>query len=151
MFDDMQTMMQRMQSLMDDAFGTSARARPYALPNPATGTRLTKAPTMALHVTENNGVYEVQAELPGVKKEDINVEINDNVVSITAKTSAATEKKDGEKVIYSERVEGSVSRRFSMPDDIDQTKSSAKFDNGVLTLTLVRKQAVPAAKQLTVA
>ena len=151
MFDDMQRMMNRMQSLMDDAFGSSLLAKPYALPNPEGGTRLTKAPNMALHVTENPKGYEVQAELPGVKKEDITVDIEDNIVSISAKTSAATEKKDGEKVIYSERVEGVVSRRFSLPVEIDQAKSGAKFENGVLTLTLVRKEGTPAAKQLAIA
>ena len=66
MFDDMQRMMNRMQSLMDDAFGSSLLAKPYALPNPEGGTRLTKAPTMALHVTENPQGYEVQAELPEI-------------------------------------------------------------------------------------
>lgn len=150
MFDDMQRTLQRMQALMDDAFGTSTSARPFLLPAPAGGTRLTKVPTMALHVTENANGYEVQAELPGVKKEDITVEIRDNIVSISARTSSATEKKEGEKVIYSERVEGSVSRRFSLPAELDESKSGAKFDNGVLTLTLVRKASGPAVKQLSV-
>lgn len=151
MFDDMQRMMQRMQSAMDEAFGTSAFARPFLLPNPAAGTRLVKAPTMALHVTEKPEGYEIQAELPGVKKEDISVEINDNIVAISAKTSASSEKKEGERVIYSERVEGEISRRFALPVELDETKSSAKFDNGVLTLALARKASQPERKQLTVA
>ena len=53
--------------------------------------------------------------------------------------------------IYSERVEGAVSRRFSLPVEIDQAKSGAKFENGVLTLSLARKEGMPAAKQLTIA
>lgn len=151
MFDDMQRIMQRMQSAMDDAFGSSAFARPFLLPNPDAGTRLTKAPTMALHVVEKPDGYEVQAELPGIKKEDISVEVHDNVVGITAKSSSASERKQGETVIYSERTEGQISRRFALPVELDEAKSTAKFENGVLTLTLARKADVPGARQLTVA
>ena len=84
MFDDMQKMMQRMQSLMDNSFGEAPLARPFLLPSGNVESRLTKTPSMALHVVEKPEGYEVQAELPGVKKEDIKVEVHDNQVAISA-------------------------------------------------------------------
>ena len=151
MFDDMHKMMARMQSAMDDAFGTSVGARPFLLPTVQGGTRLAKAPTIALHVIEKPEGYEVQAELPGVRKEDIQVEIHDNLVSIAAKAASHAERKEGERVVYSERIDGQLSRRFTLPVEIDESQSRAKFDNGVLSLNLVRRDKTPAMRQLTIA
>ncbi len=150
MFDDMQKMMQRMQSLMDNALGESVVSRPFLLPMAGLESRLTKAPTMAIHVVEKPEAYEVQAELPGVNKEDIQVEVNDNQVAISAKSASQQEKKDGDRIIYSERVEGQISRRFTLPVDLDETKSTAKFDNGVLTLTLSKRRGAAGSRQLSV-
>jgi HSP20 family protein len=150
MFDDMQKMMQRMQSLMDNSLGEAPLGRPFLLPSGSLESRLTKTPIMALHVVEKPEAYEVQAELPGVKKEDIKVEIHDNRVTISARTASEQEKKEGERVIYSERTEGQVSRRFTLPLELDEARSGAKFDNGVLTLTLIKRAGTDGPRQLSV-
>lgn len=101
-------------------------------------------------VVEKDGVFKVRADLPGVKKEDINVRIDGNLVQIDAETKGEKEfKENGGKVLRSERYYGSVSRTFTLTQDVDETKATAKYENGVLTLELPKK-ATSASKRLTV-
>jgi len=102
-----------------------------------------------LDVTESDTEYSVEAEMPGVKKEDIHVQIDGNRVSIQAETRRASEQKDGERVLRSERYYGSVARSFTLASEIDEAKVRAKIDNGVLSLALPKKKA-PTAKRITV-
>ena len=104
---------------------------------------------MKVDVAEQNGDYKVTAELPGVRKEDIKVNIDGDEVSITAETRVAKEEKDGERVLHSERYVGKVSRAFRLADEIDESRASAKYSDGVLELTLPKKAAA-AAKQLAI-
>jgi HSP20 family protein len=90
-------------------------------------------------VKEVDGGYSVQAELPGVAKDDIHVNIDGPMVSLRAEVKQQDEKKEGDRVLRSERYYGSVSRSFQLPVDIDEGKAKAKYDNGVLTLNLPRK------------
>lgn len=104
---------------------------------------------MKIEVTEANGEYKVVAELPGVRKEDIQVNIDGDQVSITAETRAEREVKEGERVLHSERHFGKVSRAFRLAQEVDEAKASARYTDGVLELTLPKKAAA-AAKQLTI-
>jgi len=104
---------------------------------------------MKVDVAEQNGEYKVLAELPGVKKEDIKVNIDGDEVSITAEARAERDEKDGERVLHSERYFGKVSRAFRLGQEIDEERASAKYADGVLELTLPKK-ATAAAKQLTI-
>jgi len=104
---------------------------------------------MKVDVAEQNGDYKVTAELPGVRKEDIKVNIDGDEVSITAETRVVKEEKDGERVLHSERYVGKVSRAFRLADEIDESRASAKYSDGVLELTLPKKAAA-AAKQLAI-
>ena len=104
---------------------------------------------MKVDVAEQNGDYKVVAELPGVKKEDIKVNIDGDQVSITAETRVEKEAKDGERVLHSERYVGKVSRAFRLADEIDESRASAKYSDGVFELTLPKK-AAPATKQLAI-
>ena len=103
-------------------------------------------------VVEKNGSYKVRADLPGVKKENINVRIDGNIVHIDAETQDAKEfKEDGGKVLRSERYYGSVSRTFSLADDVDESKATAKYSDGVLSLELPKKaQSVAAAHRIMI-
>src|SRR5690606_39629768 len=94
-----------------------------------------------LDVKETEGQYEVQAEMPGVKKEDIQVQIDGNRVAIQAEVKRESEQKEGERVLRSERYYGSVARSFMLANEVDEAKASARFDNGVLSLTLPKKAA----------
>lgn len=91
-------------------------------------------------VVEKDGMFKVRADLPGVKKEDINVRIDGNLVQIDAETKGEKEfKGDGGKVLRSERYYGSVSRAFTLTQDVDDSKAVAKYEDGVLTLDLPKK------------
>jgi HSP20 family protein len=100
-------------------------------------------------VEENDKAYSVKAEVPGVKKEDINVQIEGNQVSITAESKQEKDVKENGKVIRSERYYGSLYRSFTLGQDVDQAAATAKYADGVLQLTLPKK-ASAATKKLTV-
>ncbi|HKB54146.1 MAG TPA: Hsp20/alpha crystallin family protein [Ramlibacter sp.] len=112
----------------------------------------TDAPSlkMRVDVSELDNAYEVKADIPGVKKEDINVRIDGNIVQIDAEVKRESETKgNGGKVLRSERYHGTVSRSFSLADDVDEGKAEAKYADGVLTLKLPKK-ATAAARKLAV-
>lgn len=92
-------------------------------------------------VKESPAAYTVQAEVPGVSKEDIHVAIDGNVVTLRADIKQEDAQASDEKVLRSERYYGAVSRSFQLPVDIDNTTAKAKYDNGVLMLTLPKKAA----------
>lgn len=101
---------------------------------------------MSVHVdvVEKNGAYKVRADLPGVKREDIHVRIEGNVVSIEARTEEASEKKEADgKQLFSERYCGAVSRTFALDQDVDEAKATGKYADGVLTLDLPKKASTP--------
>ena len=102
--------------------------------------------TIKMDVTETKEGYTVHAEMPGVKKENINVEIEGNQITLSAEVRHEWEKKDGDKLLRSERYYGNVYRSFTLPYDLDEAKSVAKFDGGVLELTLVKKAGVAGRK-----
>ena len=97
-------------------------------------------------VTEDEKTYKVQAELPGVKKEDINVSIDGSQIAISAEVKKEREEKNGERVLRSERYYGKFSRSFQLAQDVDESKAEAKYSDGVLQLLLPKKAAVSAKK-----
>jgi len=108
-----------------------------------------EAPAIKVDVKEKDGNYLVLAELPGIKKEDIHVNIDGPLVSISAERKQEKDVKEGERVLRTERYFGKVSRSFQLGQDIDEDQSSAKFNEGVLELTL-RKKSAAAAKRLSI-
>lgn len=105
------------------------------------GNNATEAPQMKVDVKEVNDAYQVHAELPGIKKEDIHVHIDGPVVSISAERKQSSEVKEGERVLRSERYFGQVSRSFQLGQDVDESRASARFNDGVLELSLPKKTA----------
>lgn len=91
-------------------------------------------------VKENPNEFIVEAEIPGAGKDNIHVNIDGNVVSIRAEISQVDSETKEDKLLRSERYYGEVSRSFQLPSDIDDANSRARYDNGVLTLNLVKKQ-----------
>jgi len=96
-------------------------------------------------VSETADAYAVAAEIPGVRKEDIHVEIEGNEVTISAETRRE-ERKEGEKWLRTERFFGKTARRFALPQDLDEARAVAKFADGVLELTLPKKATVTGRK-----
>jgi HSP20 family protein len=102
-----------------------------------------------IDVNENDKAYSVHADIPGVKKDDIKVDIDGNTVSIRAEVKKSSEEKEGDKVLRSERFEGMAQRSFTLPLEIDAGNAVAKYESGVLDLTLPKKEGA-GAKTLTV-
>ena len=124
-------------SLFDDFFKDIA---PGFYVRPLHGDGVPTPSQIKVDVKETDGGYTVQAEVPGVPKEDIHLSIDGNVVSLRAEVRQHDQKTEGEKVLRSERYFGSVARSFQLPVDVDAAQAKAKYDNGVLTLTLPKKQ-----------
>ena len=103
-------------------------------------------PMIGVDVTETEKDYTVRAHIPGVKKEDIKVDLRGNRVSITAETRRESEQKEGSRVLRSELYFGQQHRSFTLDQDVDETKAEAKYADGVLELTLPKKTGGGGAK-----
>jgi HSP20 family protein len=99
--------------------------------------------TIKMDVSESDNGYVVHSEMPGVKKENIDVAIEGNQVTITAEVKQDLEKKDGDRMLRNERYFGNIYRSFALPVELDESACEAKYENGVLELKLVKKAAAP--------
>jgi HSP20 family protein len=131
--------------LVDDIF-KGFLVRPVAYENGGRGELL---PRVKVDVSEKNGAYKVAAELPGVRKEDINVSIDGAQVTLSAEVKQEKEASPEERVLHTERVFGKVTRSFTLPQEVDESKAEAKFRDGVLELTLPKKAAAQ-RKQISI-
>lgn len=114
-----------------------------------TGTGQQAVP-MRVDVIESDSGYIVRADLPGVPKEAVQVDIDGHRVSIRAEIKREAVQKEGERVLRSERYAGAFARSFSLTDEIDDERAQARLDNGVLELSLPKK-AVTGARRLAIA
>jgi HSP20 family protein len=99
------------------------------------------APRVKLEVSEEDKAYKVHAELPGVKKDDIHIEIDGDQVAISAEVKQEKDVKNGDRIVHSERYYGKLSRAFRLAQDVDESAAVAKYNDGVLELTLPKKAA----------
>ncbi|NIC40277.1 MULTISPECIES: Hsp20/alpha crystallin family protein [Burkholderiales] len=120
--------------LLDDFFKDMA---PGFFVRPLHGDPLPQS--IKVDVKETPQAYTVHAELPGVAKEDIHVTVDGNVVTLRAEVKQLDSQNADEKLLRSERYFGSVARSFQLPVDIDNAAAKARYDNGVLVLTLPKK------------
>ncbi len=97
------------------------------------------APQIKLDVHEADGSYTVRAEVPGVGKDDIDVRIDGNQVTIAAEVKKDQEQKKDGRVLRSERQYGFASRSFTLACEVDEAKSTAKYQDGILELSLPKK------------
>ena len=109
---------------------------------------LESQPRIRMDVTENDKEFVVEAEIPGVKKDDIKIAIDGNKVSINAELKEEREESGGN-VVRSERYYGQQYRSFTLPQDVDDSKAQAKYQDGILCLTLPKKPGT-GGKQLTI-
>lgn len=108
-------------------FDSRGLARPYE-----------KALEMRMDVCEDDKAYRITVDIPGVKKEHIDVAVEGNQVTITAEVKQALSR-DTEKEVHRERFAGKAFRSFSLPLEVDSSKADARYDGGVLSLTLPKK------------
>ncbi|MBC3929053.1 Hsp20/alpha crystallin family protein [Undibacterium sp. CY21W] len=117
---------------------------------PLHGDPLPSPAQIKIDVQENEGAYTVQAEVPGVPKDDIHVALDGNVVTLRAEIKQEDNSRKDDKVLRSERYFGEVSRSFQLPVEIDTASASAKYDNGVLSLTLPKKRPAGGVQKLKI-
>jgi HSP20 family protein len=99
----------------------------------------------AVNITEHKNVYEVSLAVPGMKKDDFKIDVNGNMFTISSEKEENKEEKD-KKFTRKEYNYSSFSRSFTLPDEINREKIDAKYDNGILKISLPRKEE---AKKLT--
>jgi HSP20 family protein len=104
--------------------------------------------SIRMDIKEEDGAYLVQAEMPGFSKEDIQIAIDGNQVSISAELKRNREEKQSAKVLRAERHVGKYSRAFALAQDVDETSAQAKYSDGVLELRLPKKAATSSRKLL---
>jgi HSP20 family protein len=132
---------------LEDTFDNLFRGLPVWVPSPE---RRPAAPAQfRMDVTENDKEYQVLAELPGVKKEEISITINGNEVAVSAEVKQEKVVKNGDTVLCAERFYGTIKRAFSLGQEVDEASAQAKYSDGVLELTLPKKTAA-AARRLAV-
>jgi len=125
------TRMERLDDMFPDFFRRFGR--PLALAENAPG-------EIKIDVTENDKDYQVRAEIPGAKKDDIRVTVEGNFISIGAEVKKEKEEKSGGRTLVKETYFGSASRGFSLAHEIDEKGVVAKLEDGVLKLTLPKRE-----------
>ena len=136
----------------DEAFDDLLRGffvRPVGFDGAAAGQSQQQVAQFRVDVRENEQAYVVHAEIPGVKKDDINITIDGDQVAISAEVKNEKEAKEGERVLRTERYYGKVFRAFQLAQPIDEENTAAKYADGVLELTLPKKAAA-SAKRITI-
>lgn len=103
---------------------------------PLHGDPLPSPDKIKVEIKENGDNVVVQAEIPGVSKDDIDISIERNVVTIQAEVKQYDADTQNDRILHSERFYGSVQRSFALPSDVVPDKASAKYEDGILTLTL---------------
>ena len=105
-----------------------------------------RSPSIKIDLREDDQNYTLNAEIPGVSKDDIDVKVDDNKVTISAEVKKETEEKKEGRVLRSERQYGFSSRSFWLDTPVDDAKVQAKYHDGVLELTLPKKAASSARR-----
>ena len=109
-----------------------------------------KAAYPKVNVITNDEAVTIEAELAGYKKDEIDIEVKEGVLTISGGASQLNEQTD--KVVYllRELKRSSFSRSFKLGDQLDASEVDAKFDNGLLTITIQKLQKEPESKKVTI-
>ncbi len=103
---------------------------------------LTSSKIPPVDITETDKAYILEAELPGYKQEDVKLNIEKHVLRLSSTKQTTKEEKDEKKYLICERHSQSFERAFSLPEDVNEDKIEGEFSNGVLTVTLPKKEVV---------
>jgi HSP20 family protein len=133
-------------SPLDDAFNQLLRG---FVVKPVVLDEQEPAVKFRVDIAESDKAYTVHADLPGVKKDDIQIAVDGDQVTISAESKTEKTVKEGERTLRAERYAGKYYRAFALGSVIDEDAVQAKYADGVLELTLPKK-AAPAAKRITI-
>lgn len=129
-------------SLFDDFFGDLVNRNNQAARDEA-GSAIAPVLRARMDVIDKGEAFEIKADLPGVKREDIHVTIEGPRVSISAESKSESESKDKSgRVLHAERYAARYARSFELPVEVNDAEAKARFEDGVLTLALPKKAAV---------
>lgn len=130
------------ENLFDDFFGG------FAKPLMPVGSFTNQAAAMKTDVKEYDGGYQLDIDLPGVKKEDVKAELKDGYLTVSATHGTQNDQKDDNgRFIRRERYYGAASRSFYVGDQIKQEDIKARFENGILSLRVPKVDAHPEIEQ----
>jgi HSP20 family protein len=132
--DELYRMRQQLENLFEDAADPHPRVNAGVFP--------------LINLTEDKNNYFVRAELPGVKGDELDIQVTANNLAISGERKIASEE-EGARYHRKEREEGSFSRMIGLPGDIDPDKVDAKMKNGILTVVVAKSEAAK-PKQITV-
>ena len=129
------------ENLLDDFFG-----------EPFGGYDYSESGLMTTDVKDTDKGYEVTMNMPGVKKEDVKAELKDGYLTVSAVSNKQTDEKNSEgKYLRRERYSGSCSRSFYVGENLTQEDIKAKYENGILRLSVPKKEAKPVETKKTIA
>ena len=97
-----------------------------------------------VNTREADDAYYIEVDLPGVKKEDVSIDVNENIITISGERKLEEERKNDE-FYRVESVYGKFERSFTLPEDVDTDKIEAHMENGVLTVKIPKIQVVDKA------
>ena len=121
----------------------------FVKPLSVEGRKWAQSTPLRLDVTETDKEYRVVADMPGVRKEDINVSIDGAEVVISAEVKNEKEEKEGERTLRTERFYGKLHRAFTLEHPVNEADVQARYADGVLELTLPKTEAAT-PKRITV-
>jgi HSP20 family protein len=130
---------------IDDAFQQLFRGS-FPVWIPAPETRTPASTQFRIDVSENDKEYHVLAEMPGVRKEEISITINGNEVIVSAEVKHEKYVKNGITMLRAERYYGKIQRELAFSEEIDEAQAQATYTDGVLELTLPKKNGTAAKK-----
>ncbi len=113
------------------------------------GERESVSPHMKMDIVEREDHYGVHVDLPGIPKEDISINLEGDSLVISAERNISKQQ-DHENYHLMERLFGKISRRIRVPKDVDMDHAEAKYENGVLDLTLPRSVPKPRSKSIQI-
>lgn len=102
-----------------------------------------------INVSETDKAFEIQVEMPGVKKDDVKVAVDRQRITIEGEVKREEEQREGENLLYTERVASKFMRSFVLPTEVDDASAQARMENGILSLTLPKRQGAE-AKRITI-
>ena len=103
------------------------------------------------NILETNEDFKLQMAVPGVKKEDIKIDLEKNILNISSEKSAKEQNEESIKFTRKEFVYGTFKRSFTLPETIDSDKIGAEVKDGILTVTLPKMEEIKVSKQIKVA